>query len=212
MGRIRDVALPNARFIRILVLNLPHRVCGGRGQLPDAELLLIRALLKASTDVKHLAVSWNIWAVLDLECGALQLKSLYLIWDGVFYISPPSLHNFQHPDALQNLTMGAPLDLNNQTLYQRFGRRYIPEMRHCVNLAYLTYASDRIPIPGVGSLVHLKGTMMVVVSMLPFAVQWIERDKRRFPVYSAVSMPHWKQVLTERVAKMERRKSLLDHA
>ncbi|KAJ7240997.1 hypothetical protein C8J57DRAFT_1527334 [Mycena rebaudengoi] len=128
--RIREVALPNARCIRILVLNLPHIVGRVRRQLPDVELSLIRELLKASTDVRHLSVSWNVLAVLDLECGALQLQSLYLIWDGVWHIAPPSLRHLQHPEALLDLTVAAPPELNNQTPFNRFGQRCIPMICH----------------------------------------------------------------------------------
>ncbi|KAJ7268334.1 hypothetical protein C8J57DRAFT_1612279, partial [Mycena rebaudengoi] len=177
--RIREVALPNARCIRILVLNLPHIVGRVRRQLPDVELSLIRELLKASADVRH-------------------LSSLYLIWDGVWHIAPPSLRHLQHPEALLDLTVAAPPELNNQTPFNRFGQRCIPMIRHCVNLAYLTYASDRFPNPGMGYLVHLKATMMVVVSTYPldpFDVRWIEFEQQRCPAYSAIYMPYWNQLV-----------------
>ncbi|KAJ7695792.1 hypothetical protein B0H17DRAFT_1329558 [Mycena rosella] len=87
--RIRDLFLPNARFIR-----LSH----------------IRRLLEASDRVRRLAVDWNLWARFHVECDTLLLDSLYLIWDRVVPIRTPSLENLQHPATLADLTVYTPRD------------------------------------------------------------------------------------------------------
>ncbi|KAJ7100972.1 hypothetical protein B0H15DRAFT_1018235 [Mycena belliarum] len=109
--RIKSQLLPNAAFIRTLVLDLPFTHDGLRGEVPAEELAILRALLETAGGVKHLALTWNIWAHLQSECGALEIRSLYLIWNGVYRISAPSLASLQHPDALVDLTFYAPKSL-----------------------------------------------------------------------------------------------------
>ncbi|KAJ7477446.1 hypothetical protein FB451DRAFT_1172998 [Mycena latifolia] len=208
--RIGDCLLSNASFIRILVLDLdlPFTEGRGRGQLPEEELSLIRRLLEASGRVRHLAVTWNIWAHLPRECGALRLSGLYLIWDRGFHIYAhgPSLHNLQYPAALEDLTVYAPADLRNPMPFRTIGRCFLPVTRQCVNLAYVTYAADRMPCPGVEDF-DLRGAMLVLVGMTEPHEQTateIKTIRDRYPNFSAV--------LVEWVAKMEGRESLLDHA
>ncbi|KAJ7268437.1 hypothetical protein C8J57DRAFT_1717189 [Mycena rebaudengoi] len=210
MRRIRDCVLPRARFIRILVLNLPFREGRRRGQCPDEALALIRCLLDASRSISHLAVTWNIWSDLQIECGALRLESLYLIWDGAFYTSSPSLHCLQHPATLADLTVGAPSDLDKPMLPVWHPKRYLPALAPCVNLAYLTYVSDRTPFPSV-AYEPFRGTMLVLVCTSPYDEQRIKRDTQRYPQYLAICVRHWNEVLIGWVAKVEGRESLLNH-
>ncbi|KAJ7144192.1 hypothetical protein C8R44DRAFT_916135 [Mycena epipterygia] len=214
MQRISDCLLPHARFIRILVLDLPFTQGRARAQLSSEELSLIRRLLEASGRAKYLAVTWNIWADLERECSALRLEGLYLIWDGAFGIHAPSLHHLQHPAALEDLTVYAPDDLRHPMSWVSFGSRFLPATTHCVNLAYVTYAADRIPSPGVVN-VDLKGVTLVLIGRTELSQRdagLIEMDTGRFPNYSALCMRYLNQVLEEWVAKMEGRESLLGHA
>jgi hypothetical protein len=210
MRRLRHWVLPNAQFTRILVLDLPFKEGPRRGQWPDKMLACIRRLLAASGSVRHLAVSWNIWSDLQFECSALRLQSLYLIWDGAWYTSPPTLHGLQHPAALVHLTVSAPPDLRRPTTYQRCGLCYVPELAHCINLAYLTYACKRVIRSGVVDL-RLKGTMLIHLCPGPHDLGWIEMDKQRYPRCSSICMRHLEEVLAEWIAKAEGRESLLDH-
>ncbi|KAJ7221110.1 hypothetical protein C8J57DRAFT_1254119 [Mycena rebaudengoi] len=120
-----------------------------------------------------------------------------VIWDGAWYTSPPTLHGLQHPAALVHLTVSAPPDLRRPTTYQRCGLCYVPELAHCVNLAYLTYACKRVIRSGVADL-RLKGTMLVHLCLGPHDLGWIK-------------MRHLEEVLAEWIAKAEGRESLLDH-
>ncbi|KAJ7268448.1 hypothetical protein C8J57DRAFT_1717192 [Mycena rebaudengoi] len=181
-----------------------------RGQCPDEALALIRCLLDASRSISHLAVTWNIWSDLQIECGVLRLESLYLIWDGTFYTSPPSLHHLQHPATLADLTVGAPSELDKPMLPVWHPKRYLPALAPCVNLAYLTYVSDRTPFPSV-AYEPFRGTMFVLVCTSPYDEQQIKRDTQRYPQYSAVCVRYWNEVLIGWVAKVEGRESLLNH-
>ncbi|KAJ7101483.1 hypothetical protein B0H15DRAFT_1017896 [Mycena belliarum] len=119
MERVCDWLLPNAAFVRILVLDMPSLQGRKRIPLPAEELGLIRRLLEASERVAHLAVTWNIWSALQQECSALCLESLYLIWDHAYYKVPvPSLADLQYPTALRDLTISAPPDLKNPTPFR----------------------------------------------------------------------------------------------
>ncbi|KAJ7074931.1 RNA dependent RNA polymerase-domain-containing protein [Mycena belliarum] len=84
---------------------------GLRGEVPAEEAAILRALLEAARGVKHLTVTCNIWAHFQSECGALELRSLYLIRNRVYKISRPTLNFLQHPDALVDLTFYAPKGL-----------------------------------------------------------------------------------------------------
>ncbi|KAF8188501.1 hypothetical protein K438DRAFT_1764257 [Mycena galopus ATCC 62051] len=149
MQRTSDCLFPNASFIRILVLDMPFKQNGRR----------------ACEGVRHLAVTWNIWAHLERECGALRLEGLYLVWDGVAssspQIIPPALDQLRHPGALEDLTLCAPPDLYS-TLRCRFGETDLPPTGQCVNLAYVTYGSRQWPGRGVDPT-NLKGAMHVLI-------------------------------------------------
>ncbi|KAJ6587964.1 hypothetical protein B0H19DRAFT_1097577 [Mycena capillaripes] len=213
MKRIGDYLMPNASFIRILVLSLP--LTRGPARLPSSaeELSLIRKLLEASGGIRHLAVTWNLWAQLACECGVQRIESLYLIWDrAAFNISAPSLHHLQHPEELVDLTVYAPADLCNPVSFPVYGDYLVPATTHCVNLAYVTYAADRMPNVNMAYL-RLKGAILVVVGRTALyeneegRLKW---EKEMFPGnYSVVCVQNWEQVLAEWVAKMEGRESLL---
>jgi hypothetical protein len=96
----------------------------------------------------HLAVTWNIWAYLERQCGALRLEALYLMWDGALGIRPPSLYYLQQPAAVEDLTVFAPVDLRHPSMW-RAGKRYLPEWRQCVNLAYVAYVASRLTAQGL---------------------------------------------------------------
>ncbi|KAJ7725224.1 hypothetical protein DFH07DRAFT_783057 [Mycena maculata] len=99
LQRISQSLLPNASLIRVLVLNLSFTHGRTRiHKLSDEESSHIRRL---TGRVRHLAVTWNIWAKFERKCGALQLESLYLIWDR----DAPLLDHLQHPSALKDLSL-----------------------------------------------------------------------------------------------------------
>ncbi|KAF8156353.1 hypothetical protein K438DRAFT_1777439 [Mycena galopus ATCC 62051] len=216
MQRISDCLLPNTSFIRILVLDMPFKQNGGRGELPEEELSLIRQLLEACEGVRHLAVTWNIWAHLERECGALRLEGLYLRWDGVAccfpQIFPPALDHLRHPGALEDLTLCAPGDLYSN-LRCRFGETYLPPTGQCVNLAYVTYASRQWPGRGVDPT-NLKGAMHVLIGrthLFDFEESRMKEIREYYSNFSIACVRNWDQVLVEWVAKMEGRKSQLSH-
>ncbi|KAJ6602078.1 hypothetical protein DFH09DRAFT_1302239 [Mycena vulgaris] len=190
--RINNCLLPNASFIRILVLNLPSNEGRRQAQLSGKELSLIWRLLGASGRVRHLAVTWNIWADLERECGALRLEGLYLMWDGAFNIHAPSLHHLQHPSALKDLTIYAPPYLCNPMPFRSWGQSFLPATTQCVNLTYVTYAARRMPFLGVED-VDLKGAMLVLVGRTE---PYNDQDKK---------------IKKQWVAKMDGRESLLTH-
>ncbi|KAJ7480901.1 hypothetical protein FB451DRAFT_1238714 [Mycena latifolia] len=219
MERIRDVFLPNASFIRCLAITVRQI----QGPLSDEELTYVRRLLEASNHVKHFAVVWSIWAHHHRECGALQLESLYLIWDKKHHIPPPSLKNLQHPSTLNDLTVDAPADLNNMITWRPWGELYIPDTRQCVNLAYVTYAANTLP---GGSLTFfcddsefpaIRGVMFVLVDIpekLKNEAQDSElmKDEEEFyPNFSTTYLPNSWQLLNEWLEKMEGRPSVFQH-
>ncbi|KAJ7755151.1 hypothetical protein B0H16DRAFT_1722366 [Mycena metata] len=159
MQRMNDSLTPDAELIRILVLDLPFNKNGTRYTPSDEELACIRGLLGASSGVRHLAVTWNIWEYLQAECGSLRLESLYLIWDGVRNIKCPSVENLQYPAALVDFSMFAPPSLDGWHPPEI----YLPwtlEAR-CPNLAYVTYVSRFIVLPY--DMQNLKGFMSVAI-------------------------------------------------
>ncbi|KAJ7429799.1 hypothetical protein B0H11DRAFT_2211865 [Mycena galericulata] len=210
--RISDCLLRNASFIRILVLHMPLRQGYDRGQLPDKELSLIRQLLEAAGQVRHLAVTWNIWALLQRECGALRIESLYLIWDGALKIDTPSLYHLQHPAALQDLTVYAPPDIRHVDMW-RPAEYYLPAISQCENLAYVTYAVSRRLSRGVTRR-PMKGAMLVLLGRTeqPDENWWTKSIWESYPPFSTVCLQYASQVLEEWVAKMEGRESVLRHA
>ncbi|KAJ7261059.1 hypothetical protein C8J57DRAFT_1336959 [Mycena rebaudengoi] len=216
--RISDLLLPNVRFIRVLAIDLR----GTREGLSDEELSHIRQLLEASVQhVRHLAVVWSIWARLHHECGALQLGSLYLIWDGAAHIPLPSLKHLQYPTALKDLTVYAPDNIRTPRAFRPWGELYVPATEHCPNLVYVTYAADRTPIPTVASLCdeapHLKGTMFVLVNISEQYVNedtedaLVKDDKEMYPNFSTAYLRFSSQVLGQWLEKMEGRPSVLEH-
>ncbi|KAJ7108181.1 hypothetical protein C8R44DRAFT_884944 [Mycena epipterygia] len=212
--RINDLLLPNTHFIRVLALDL-------RGPLSDAELSHIRRLLDASKYVKHLAVGWNIWAHFALDCGALYLESIYLMWEGAYDVLPPSLQHLQHPAALRDLTVYAPPDLHNPTPFRAWGFLFLPATTHCANLTCVTYAADRTPIPTVGSLCEdlpgIKGAMFVLVGIpeeyanAEYEDELVKEDKEVYPKFCTAYLRLSGQVLGEWVKKVEGRVSVLEH-
>ncbi|KAJ7758462.1 hypothetical protein DFH07DRAFT_772471 [Mycena maculata] len=212
MRRIQDCFLPNAGLIRILVLDLAFSQRFVRSQLTEDQFSLVRQLLEASERVRHLAVTWNIWAHLQRKCGALRLQSLYLIWDNAWDVQPPTLEHLQHPSTLEDLTLYTPHDLCDPHGFRPFGRLYLPATTHCVNLAYVTYAADRM----AGSFAHarLKGAILALVGaeeLDEWAIESIWRERRQYPVFSTVDIPSTEELLKEWVAKMEGRGSVLEN-
>ncbi|KAJ7174462.1 hypothetical protein C8R46DRAFT_1189256 [Mycena filopes] len=215
--RLDDCILPNAGLIRALVLNLPRSEKSARCRFSDEELSSLRRLLSASEGVRHLAVTWNIWAYLEPECGALGLQSLCLIWDDLLIVRPPQLAELQHPAALEDITMFAPLSLRPRwRTWARLEDYYLPDTRHCTNLAYVTYATASIG-PWTGDQ-RLKGYMAVAVGERTlYAVQregtyLTVRRKEGHPNYATLCVRTWDEVLREWLNKVEGRESLLEHS
>ncbi|KAJ7810888.1 hypothetical protein B0H14DRAFT_3151018 [Mycena olivaceomarginata] len=213
--RISDLLLQKASFIRILAIDLPH----AQARVSDQELSHIRAFLEASDGVRSLAVSWTILAHLHRACGSLPLERLYLIWDRTHPTSLPSLKHMQHPTALKDLTVYAPPDLRDATPFRPWGELYLPDTAGCVNLECVTYATDRTPIPTVGSLCedipNLKAAMFVLVD-IPEDIagaedEMVTEDKEVYPTFSTAYLRFSSQVLSEWLARMEGRRSVLDH-
>ncbi|KAJ6471626.1 hypothetical protein C8R47DRAFT_1200151 [Mycena vitilis] len=219
MQRVRDCFLPNANFIRTLVLDLPRTNDTDRCRLSDQESSLLQKLLSACGRLRHLAVTWNIWAELQHECCALQLQSLYLIWDSASNVDAPSLDALQYPAALKDLTFSAPGELRDppirgfancifrlQSTASRPVTDRLDSSLHCVNLAYTTYASDRMPCPNIRN-VNREHTILLLIGA-DDEDMWINSDKRRYPNHSTGFLQSWERVLVEWVAKMEGRESL----
>ncbi|KAJ7165837.1 hypothetical protein C8R46DRAFT_290957 [Mycena filopes] len=220
--RINDCILPNAGLIRVLVLDLSfHKDDDRRCVYSGEELSSIRRLLGTSRRLRHLAVTWNIWACLEQECAALRLQSLYLIWDGAGFdgttrIEAPTLEKLQHPAALEYLTMFAPLSLAPGWSPWREPDSQLPVMAHCTNLAYVTYAANLLQVlPWTGKQ-YLKGCM--TVALRAPKVDGMRGDdsrnsarKDRIPNFSTLHMSGLGELLREWLKKVEGRKSLLDH-
>ncbi|KAJ7762846.1 hypothetical protein DFH07DRAFT_771059 [Mycena maculata] len=216
MQRIRECFLGNAGLIQILILRLSFTEDQTRVQLSGEELSHIRWLLGASGRVKHLAVTWNIWAYLEPECGSLRLEGLFLIWDGALGIEHPSLASLKHPSALEDLTIFGPPDLIRErpfpgrgSTFRAFSNRmmYIPATGHCTSLAYLTYAANYPPSPSQLFLPRLKGTMQVIFGT---EVRPTTRDERAPPNFSTAYVGSLSQMVVEWVAKMEGQQSILE--
>ncbi|KAJ7165958.1 hypothetical protein C8R46DRAFT_1219731 [Mycena filopes] len=176
--RINNWLLPNADLIHVLVLDLPNNVehCE-RAQFSDEEKAAIARLLRAARRVKHLAVTWNIWAHLERECGAVPVESLYLMWDGAMYVDRPDLRNLEHPSALKDLTVYAYhyLGRRGSSSFRQYTKNYCPQTRHCPNLAYVAYATDSATPVNVKDL-RLKGSMFIHV---PSRVLTAEEESKR---------------------------------
>ncbi|KAJ6563671.1 hypothetical protein DFH09DRAFT_1158681 [Mycena vulgaris] len=215
--RINDLLLPNASFIRVLVLDLPFAGV----QLSDEELLHIQHLLEASAQVKHLAVSWTIWAHFPLQCGSFELESLYLIWDRNTPTTRPSLKNLQHPDTLIDLTVYAPADPSTITPFRPWGELLLPDTAKCTNLVYITYAADRTPMPTVGSLCEdipgLRSALFVLVDIPEKyasdedADDLVKDDLEVYPNFSTAYLRFSNQLVGEWVTKVDGRRSMLVH-
>jgi hypothetical protein len=212
--------LPNACFVRILAFDLAFTQDRCRGQLSSEELSLVQQFLESARQVRHLAVTWNIWAQFQHECGALQLESLYLIWDGAFNIFPrfdvrhPTLEHLQHPAILEDLTVSAPTDLCNPTAWAYWGvSPYLPATSQCVKLTSVIYATTLLPLEWIW-ICDVKKPMVVLVEGTEpdeGEQELIKEDKESNPNYSVVCVQNWNQVLVEWVAKMEGRESILNH-
>jgi hypothetical protein len=181
---------------------------------------LVQQFLESARQVRHLAVTWNIWAKLQYECGALQLESLYLIWDGAFNIFPrfdirePTLDHLQHPAILENLTVSGPTNLDDPTPWAYWGGMpYLPATRRCVKLTSVIYVTTLLPLGWIRTC-DVKNPMVVLVEATEpdkGEQELIKEDKKRNPNYSVVCVQDWNQVLVEWVAKMEGRESILNH-
>ncbi|KAJ7076996.1 hypothetical protein B0H15DRAFT_571402 [Mycena belliarum] len=214
---LSEVLLPNTRFIQRLAVMVEYNRSDG-SHLPDADLAQIKRLLEASIQVKHLAVTWSIWARLPQECGNMHLESLYLEWDRDYCISPPTLRHLQHPDELKDLTVYAPPDLDNpMPKWRSWGYFYLPTTTRCTNLAYVTYAALTLPDRSLGALSaqpNMKGVMFVLVDTSEKYMtgdnRW-KREEKVWPAFSAVYLRYPHQILGEWLARMEGRPSALVH-
>ncbi|KAK7059740.1 hypothetical protein R3P38DRAFT_968437 [Favolaschia claudopus] len=215
--RVNVLLLPNAIHIRTLALDLPL----SQRTLSDEEQSLIRALLQASIHVKNLATTWHIWARLAHGCRALQLSTLYLIWDRVLGVVLSSLKDLRHPTLLTEITIYAPPDLANLTPFRPWGELYLPDTSRCANLVYVTYVADRTPIPTVGSLCedipNLRGAMFAQIllgdkegSEEDFD-DLVKEDMEVYPNFSATFVSSARQVLDEWLAKANGGPSVLQH-
>ncbi|KAJ7181203.1 hypothetical protein C8R46DRAFT_1071656 [Mycena filopes] len=213
--RITELSLPNANLIRTLVIDVP---LAQGGSLLDEELSHLRALVKASNGVRHLAVVWSIWARLNREVGSLRHESLYLIWDRTHPATPPSFTHLQHPTALTDLTVYAPPDLTNPTPFRPWGELYLPDTVRCVNLAYVAYAADRTPLLTIGSLCEdipgLKAAIFILVDIpekyADSEDDMVTEDREVYPNFSTAYLRYSYQVLDQWLAKTEGRSSVLD--
>ncbi|KAJ7635454.1 hypothetical protein DFH06DRAFT_1336484 [Mycena polygramma] len=204
----RTLFLRNANFIQILAIDLPST----RGNLSDAGLTQISQLLQASEGVRHLAVSWHIWEHFASECGRLKIGSVYLIWDGTHDLSEPPLDKIQHPLSLTEFTMYAPPA--NTTRVDWF---YFPVTitEDFPNLVRLTYAvSEQPDIHGYGE--YLEGVMWVLVDrptkrLDSSTTEFIWQLKVEYLNYFTAYLRCPNQVLGEWLAKMEGRRSVLEH-
>ncbi|KAJ7154470.1 hypothetical protein C8R46DRAFT_1117471 [Mycena filopes] len=224
MTRINELFVPNASFIRTLVLYLPQ----SDSALSEDEFSHTQRLLTASPHIQHLAVDWQTWRRLPHECGSLSLKSLYLIWDGVHPASAPSLQHLQHPSELTDLTVLAPAFPTVRTPRAVPGWYPVPpgeltlpsDLAHCDNLAWLTYVSDRPPAevdelccgrPGI------KGVRFVLVDAPEWLGGALEEDLflsdglQSYAFFSTAFLPRSTGLLAEWLAKMEGRESVLNH-
>ncbi|KAJ7165962.1 hypothetical protein C8R46DRAFT_1192453 [Mycena filopes] len=233
MQRMNECLLPNSAFIRVLVLDLPfnRRVAldpmkwsdvrrfnkdRARCVFSDEELTSIRRLLSAAANVRHLAVTWNIWAYLEEECGTLRLQSLYLIWDRAFLdietdVEAPELNKLQHPAALEDITMFAPASLDPQYSGWHWPGCYLPDMARCANLAYVTYAASFVIFPSRPE--RFKGYMSVAVSEREVDITEEEEDFRMqgHANFATLHMRTLSEVLREWLNKVEGRESMLEH-
>ncbi|KAJ7101518.1 hypothetical protein B0H15DRAFT_796293 [Mycena belliarum] len=212
MEWIRHCLLPNAGFMRILVLDMWSSKTWDRVPLPNEELALIQKLLKASEHVAHFAVTWNIWSDLQHECSVLQIESLYLMWDHTLDVPGPSLANLQYPAVLRDLTVYAPPDLENPNPFRRWPEEYLPTTDQCPNIEYITYAVDRLPFPMRFFARRCKWFMFVLLDRTePYddEVEDVLEFQESEPNFSLQCIQHWHQILGEWVAKMEGRDSLL---
>ncbi|KAJ6461836.1 hypothetical protein C8R47DRAFT_1159068 [Mycena vitilis] len=209
--RISELFLPNAKHIRILAIDLPST----RGHLSNEESTLVRRLLQASHCVQQLAVSWHLWVDFSSECGRLEIESLYLIWDGAYGIPPLTLENLQHPLVLKDITMYAPPDLRGPGSALWF---FLPETitEDCPNLAFLTYAVSEQPIDIDCFGSNLEGVMWVLVDtptkrLDPVNMDMLWMGKYDCPNYSSRHLRFSSEMLGEWLAKMEGRRSVLEH-
>ncbi|KAJ7174524.1 hypothetical protein C8R46DRAFT_1214724 [Mycena filopes] len=219
--RVNDWLLPNAHLIQVLVVALPNIVgAGAQGRCSGEEVAAIGRLLHAAKRVKHLAVTWSIWAHLGHECGAIPVESLYLMWDGAIYdrVSPPHLDHLQHPFALKDLTVHAPRDLRGFSWFHEvpIAENYFPQTTHCPNLTSVAYAAQHLPgMVNVGRD-HTQGSMFIYVPA-PRVLTTEEEDKRikqekeRYPNFSTAYVGSLEELLEGWVAKVEGRPSILAH-
>ncbi|KAJ6571239.1 hypothetical protein B0H19DRAFT_658519 [Mycena capillaripes] len=211
MERIGGLFLPNASFIRVLAIDLP----GTRNLLSPEELSRIRRFLHAAKRVLHLAVVWHIWEQFGADWGVLQLRSLYLIWDGAFGISSPSLANLQHPAKLTDITIYAPVELEAPSTGP-FADFCLPGtiLEDCINLACLTYASNRPPFDFGNLSEDIARVMWVLVDsserFLSLASEeMVSMDQQVHPNFFTAHMRFSHEVLGHWLAKMEGNQSLL---
>ncbi|KAJ7174386.1 hypothetical protein C8R46DRAFT_1031073 [Mycena filopes] len=199
--RINECVLPNAEFIRVLVLDLPFR---------DDKPCPAQRL----AGVRHLAVTWKIWKCLARECGALHLQSLYVIWDGVSFDVEAAkgkaltLKRLQHPAALKALTVYAPLSVEP---HRTGADMYFPATTNCTSLAYVTYAARRVVLEPGWAPENFKGVMSVGLMELPKNIAAEEEQKKKYPNFSTVYLDSLEELLQQWLNKMEGRDSRLVH-
>ncbi|KAH8824629.1 hypothetical protein DL96DRAFT_1818313 [Flagelloscypha sp. PMI_526] len=207
-----------APFIRVLAFNLFNV----HGDLNEEDIDAVRLLISACTEtVKHLALTWMIWSGCQSEINRLHLKSLYIFWDWASGPQIPSLVNLQYPEELKDLTMFSPAYVDNFTAFHYEGALYLPDIKRCTNLEYVTYAADRYTSPTVGSLCedypNLKGVMFLLVNIPKEHLNedkeldlW-EDEKYAYANFSSAYLPRSAGILSEWVAKIEGRESVLVH-
>ncbi|KAJ7178283.1 hypothetical protein C8R46DRAFT_1188296 [Mycena filopes] len=210
--RIESYLLPNARFIRVLVIDTFFADFGeleARTQVLPAELKSMSDLLDASIRVRHLCVTWNIWTELRPKFGALRLESLYLRWDGALgrEIDVPSLGDLQYPDMLKDLTVLAPVDLENPMPFRPWGQLLLPtRSQEGISLDYVTFASVREPRPGVENLGR-KGSTLVLIRKTESSKKIFEYEVGK--KFSIVYLRSAGELLKQWVERMEGRRTVL---
>ncbi|KAJ7642394.1 hypothetical protein DFH06DRAFT_1301661 [Mycena polygramma] len=215
--RISELFIPNAAFIRILAIDLPLT----RGRLTNEELSLIQRLLQASDGVIHLAVSWHIWEHFGSECGSMHLQSLYLIWDVVYNIPPPSSEHLKHRSTLREITIYAPPQLDGSEWPWAETYMLATIIEECPNITHVAYATSR-HVPDIGF--YSRGdsgfdggphVMWVLVDsptkFLDYpAEKEIFEDEALYPNSSTSYLRFSSEILGEWLAKMEGKTSVLD--
>ncbi|KAH8822386.1 hypothetical protein DL96DRAFT_1714709 [Flagelloscypha sp. PMI_526] len=207
-----------APFIRVLAFNFFK----AQGKLNEEEVKAIRLLILACTEtVKHLASTWTVWFHCQNEIGRIHLESLFLYWDWGCGPKFPSLDNLQHPEVLKDLIMFSPGFVENPRAFRSLGIRYLPNIKKCTNLRYVTYAADRKTLPTVSRLCgdhpHLRGVMFLLVNIREELwgedkqSDFYKNEKLTYANFSTAYLPTSMMILGEWTAKIEGKQSILVH-